>query len=151
MLSSCEQRGTGDTWCGADFPRRSRPRSGDNVRFSSTVGVQLRLLRAGVLFGADMLHICHSNSMPYHPMIMVRRSCCPGFIDAPYPLSLSIGCWPRPARDLLDWLNRFTFPEECRYASAAHARTAAEIFLDRLVQHGTTAAVVFSTVASSCD
>ena len=50
---------------------------------------------------------------------------------------------------LLDWLNRFTFPEERRYASPPHARAAAEAFLDRLVQHGTTAAVVFSTVHRS--
>ena len=54
-----------------------------------------------------------------------------------------------PGKDLLDWLNRFTFPEELRYASEPHARAAAEIFLDRLVQHGTTAAVVFSTVHRS--
>ena len=51
-----------------------------------------------------------------------------------------------PGKDLLDWLHRFTFPEERRYASATHARRAAEIFLDRLLQHGTTAAVVFSTM-----
>ena len=69
----------------------------------------------------------------------------PGFIDAHvhFPQHRMLAA---PGKDLLDWLNRFTFPEECRYASEAHARTAAEIFLDRLVQHGTTAAVVFSTV-----
>lgn len=69
----------------------------------------------------------------------------PGFIDAHvhFPQHRMLAA---PGKDLLDWLNRFTFPEEGHYAVAAHARTAAEIFLDRLVQHGTTAAVVFSTV-----
>ena len=69
----------------------------------------------------------------------------PGFIDAHvhFPQYRMLAA---PGRDLLDWLKRFTFPEERRYASAAHARAAAEVFLDRLVQHGTTAAVVFSTV-----
>ena len=72
----------------------------------------------------------------------------PGFIDAHvhYPQYRMLAA---PGRDLLDWLHRFTFPEEHRYASAPHARPAAEAFLDRLVQHGTTAAVVFSTVHRS--
>ena len=72
----------------------------------------------------------------------------PGFIDAHvhFPQYRMLAA---PGKDLLDWLNRFTFPEEHRYASAPHARAAAEAFLDRLVQHGTTAAVVFSTVHRS--
>ena len=72
----------------------------------------------------------------------------PGFIDAHvhFPQYRMLAA---PGKDLLDWLNRFTFPEEQRYASAPHARAAAEAFLDRLVQHGTTAAVVFSTVHRS--
>ena len=72
----------------------------------------------------------------------------PGFIDAHvhFPQYRMLAT---PGRDLLDWLNRFTFPEERRYASATHAQAAAEVFLDRLVQHGTTAAVVFSTVHRS--
>ena len=69
----------------------------------------------------------------------------PGFIDAHihFPQYRMLAA---PGKDLLDWLDRFTFPEERRYASMAHAYPAAEAFLDRLVQHGTTAAVVFSTV-----
>jgi guanine deaminase len=51
-----------------------------------------------------------------------------------------------PGKDLLDWLSRFTFPEESRYASAEYAATAAEIFLDRLFAHGTTAAMAFCSV-----
>ena len=69
----------------------------------------------------------------------------PGFIDAHvhFPQYRMLAA---PGRDLLDWLNRFTWPEERRYASTAYARAAAERFLDRLVQHGTTAAAVFSSV-----
>ena len=72
----------------------------------------------------------------------------PGFIDAHvhFPQYRMLAA---PGKDLLDWLYRFTFPEERRYASPPHARAAAEAFLDRLVQHGTTAAVVFSTVHRS--
>ncbi len=69
----------------------------------------------------------------------------PGLIDAHihFPQYRMLAA---PGRDLLDWLQRFTFPEESRYAAPAHARVAAEVFLDLLVRHGTTAAVVFSTV-----
>ena len=72
----------------------------------------------------------------------------PGFIDAHihFPQYRMLAA---PGEDLLDWLNRFTYREERRYASPGHARAAAEVFLDRLVQHGTTAAVVFSSVHAS--
>ena len=72
----------------------------------------------------------------------------PGFIDAHihFPQYRMLAA---PGKDLLDWLNRFTFAEERRYASVPHPRAAAEAFLDRLVQHGTTATVVFSTVHRS--
>ena len=69
----------------------------------------------------------------------------PGFVDPhihfpQYRIAAAGG------RDLLDWLERFAFPEEARYADADHAAAAAEIFLDLLLAHGTTAALVFSTV-----
>ena len=69
----------------------------------------------------------------------------PGFVDAHihFPQHRMLAA---PGRDLLDWLQRFTFPEESRYAASAHASAAAELFLERLLRHGTTAAVVFSTV-----
>ncbi len=51
-----------------------------------------------------------------------------------------------PGLDLLDWLNRFAYPEEGRYGDPDHAAAAAEIFLDCLLAHGTTSALVFSTV-----
>ena len=48
--------------------------------------------------------------------------------------------------ELLDWLTTHTFPAEARYADPAHAAGAAAHFLDALLAHGTTAAVVFPTV-----
>jgi len=68
-----------------------------------------------------------------------------GFIDAHihFPQYRMLAA---PGKDLLDWLNRFTFPEESRFGDAAHASAAASIFLDRLIAHGTTSALVFSSV-----
>ena len=69
----------------------------------------------------------------------------PGLIDAHvhFPQHRMLAA---PAHDLLEWLERFAFPEEARYAAEDHAAAAAENFLDKLVSHGTTSALVFSTV-----
>ena len=50
---------------------------------------------------------------------------------------------------LLDWLETYTFPAEQRYADPAVAAEGAARFLDALLAHGTTAAVVFPTVHRS--
>jgi len=69
----------------------------------------------------------------------------PGFIDTHvhFPQHRMLAA---PGVDLLDWLNRFTFQEEARYADRAHAEETAEIFLDTLIDHGTTSAAVYSSV-----
>jgi guanine deaminase len=69
----------------------------------------------------------------------------PGFIDAHihFPQYRMLAA---PGKDLLDWLNRFTFPEEAQYADEAYAAHAAELFLNRLISHGTTAALAFCSV-----
>jgi len=69
----------------------------------------------------------------------------PGFIDTHVhcPQLDVIGSY---GAELLDWLNTYTFPAECRYADPAVARRGAQRFLDALLAHGTTSAVVFPTV-----
>jgi guanine deaminase len=69
----------------------------------------------------------------------------PGFIDAHihFPQYRMLAA---PAKDLLEWLNRYTFPEEARYGDEAYAEAAAEIFLQRLFAHGTTSALAFCSV-----
>jgi guanine deaminase len=69
----------------------------------------------------------------------------PGFIDTHVhcPQLDVIGSW---GAGLLDWLETYTFPAELRYADAAVAEEGAARFLDALLAHGTTAAVVFPTV-----
>ena len=48
--------------------------------------------------------------------------------------------------ELLDWLQRYTFPAERAFADPARSQVGAEVFLDALLASGTTAAVVFPTV-----
>jgi guanine deaminase len=69
----------------------------------------------------------------------------PGFIDT-HVHCPQLDVIASYGTELLDWLNRYTFPAECSYADPAVARLGAERFLDALLAHGTTAAVVFPTV-----
>ncbi|MBC8036382.1 MAG: guanine deaminase [Rhizobiales bacterium] len=73
----------------------------------------------------------------------------PGLIDAHihFPQYRMLAA---PGKDLLDWLHRFAFPEESLYGDQDYAARSAEIFLDRLAQHGTTSALAFCSVHKSC-
>ncbi len=69
----------------------------------------------------------------------------PGFIDTHihYPQTDVIASG---GRQLLDWLEHYTFPAEQRFSDPAHARSVADFFLDELIRNGTTTALVFCTV-----
>ncbi len=73
----------------------------------------------------------------------------PGFID-PHIHFPQYRMLAAPGKDLLDWLSRFTFPEESRYGDEGYAARAAEMFLDRLLAHGTTSAMAFCSVHKVC-
>jgi len=75
----------------------------------------------------------------------------PGFVDAHvhYP---QLDVIASPAPGLLDWLERWTFPEERRFDDPGHAAEVAGFFLDELLRNGTTSAMVWCTVhAGSVD
>ncbi|MFT3956678.1 MAG: guanine deaminase [Piscinibacter sp.] len=69
----------------------------------------------------------------------------PGFVDT-HVHSPQLDVIASYGTELLDWLNTYTFPAERRYADPAAAEAGAALFLDALLAHGTTAAVVFPTV-----
>ncbi len=69
----------------------------------------------------------------------------PGFIDT-HVHSPQLDVIASYGTELLDWLNTHTFPAEQRYADAGEAVAGAARFLDALLAHGTTSAVVFPTV-----
>src|SRR2546423_9692102 len=47
---------------------------------------------------------------------------------------------------LLEWLNRYTFPTEAKFADPEHARLIATAFFDELLHNGTLCALIFSTI-----
>jgi guanine deaminase len=75
----------------------------------------------------------------------------PGFVDAHvhYP---QIDCIASHGEQLMQWLERHIFPAEKAFADRGHADRVAAFFLDELLTHGTTSALVFATVhAGSVD
>ncbi len=69
----------------------------------------------------------------------------PGFIDT-HVHCPQIDVIASYGAELLEWLNTYTFPAEAHYAEPALAHSGAVRFLDALLAHGTTSAVVFPTV-----
>ena len=69
----------------------------------------------------------------------------PGFVDAHvhYP---QIGRIASHGEQLMQWLERHIFPAEMAFADRGHADEIAAFFLDELLRHGTTSALVFATV-----
>src|SRR5882672_9958769 len=69
----------------------------------------------------------------------------PGFIDT-HVHSPQLDVIASHGTELLDWLNTYTFPAERLFADPLEAESGAVRFLDALLSHGTTSAVVFPTV-----
>ena len=69
----------------------------------------------------------------------------PGFVDS-HVHSPQVPVLASYGTELLDWLNNYTFPSETAWADAEHATRGTELFLDALLAHGSTTAVVFPTV-----
>ena len=69
----------------------------------------------------------------------------PGFIDTHVHMP-QLEVIASFGTELLHWLETYTFPAELRYADPAVCAAGSSRFLDALLAHGTTAAVVFPTV-----
>ena len=69
----------------------------------------------------------------------------PGFIDCHvhFPQLDIIASY---GEQLLDWLNRYAYPAEARFADENHAREIADVFVHEMLRNGTTTALVFGTV-----
>lgn len=69
----------------------------------------------------------------------------PGFIDTHVHYAQT-DIIASPGEQLLEWLERYTFPEEGRFGDPHHAAEVAGFFLDELLRNGTTTCMVFPTV-----
>jgi guanine deaminase len=69
----------------------------------------------------------------------------PGFIDTHvhYPQTQIIGAY---GKQLIDWLNNYTFIAEQQFSKPEHGRDVAKVFLRECMRAGTTTAMVYCTV-----
>ncbi|TGS10404.1 guanine deaminase [Mesorhizobium sp. M2E.F.Ca.ET.209.01.1.1] len=72
----------------------------------------------------------------------------PGFLDAHVhvPQMQIIASY---GAELLDWLNKYTFPEESKFQNAQHGRRIARLFLDEMLRQGTTTVAAYCSVHKS--
>lgn len=70
--------------------------------------------------------------------------CCPGFIDAHIHAG-QLDVIASFGNQLLEWLERYTFPAEMKFSDEAYAQVHSERFIQLLLSNGVTAAMVFTT------
>jgi guanine deaminase len=90
----------------------------------------------------DSLHHAYSDlDITTYPEQLIV----PGFIDlhVHYPQTEMIGAY---GAQLMEWLDRYTFPTERKFEDPVHARKIAAFFLDELLRNGTTTAVILTTI-----
>lgn len=70
---------------------------------------------------------------------------CPGFVDAHvhYAQTAMIASW---GKQLIDWLNTYTFPEEALFANQGYPEEIAKRYLDLTAANGTTTVASFATI-----
>ena len=70
----------------------------------------------------------------------------PGFVDihlhAPQFENTGLGY----DKQLLPWLETYTFPEEAKFQNTEYAQAVYERFTDKLIEYGTTRSVIFSSI-----
>ena len=69
----------------------------------------------------------------------------PGFVDT-HTHYAQTDVVASDGEQLLDWLERHTYPAERRFEEPAHASAVARFFVDELLRNGTTTAMVYATV-----
>ena len=145
-------RGCGNGYRGADMGRRTLL-AGRTIRFTGNpfeadVDDAIEYREGGGVLIEDgrILECGDAESLRQGSPDAVRHDfphqlLIPGFIDAHvhYPQTAIIASWGK-----LDWLGRYTFPEEMKFEDPSHARKLAARYLDLVVSHGTT------TVCSYC-
>lgn len=97
-----------------------------------------RILAAGP--AGDIARAYPGAAVEHYPRHVIMA----GFVDchAHYPQT---GIIASHGEQLLEWLAKYTFPEECRFGDPAYARAVAEVFLDTLLANGTTSVSAYCT------
>ena len=103
------------------------------------------LVEDGRIVGAEPARAGSGPDASWQRVDHAGRLITPGFIDT-HVHCPQLDVIASYGTALLEWLNTYTFPAELRYADPLVAASGAERFVDALLAHGTTSAVVFPTV-----
>lgn len=97
-----------------------------------------RILAVGP--AADIMRAYPQAAVETYPHHIIMA----GFVDchAHYPQTGIIASY---GEQLLEWLARYTFPEEAKFGDPAYAERIAAIFLDTLLANGTTSVCAYCT------
>jgi len=114
----------------------------DCIQFNSAGGVLIangRIVAIGD--GVDLIAAHPLAKVTYYGDALITA----GFVDAHmhYPQTGMIASW---GKQLIDWLNTYTFPEESRFGDKAYADDVAGRTLDLALAHGTTTLTSFCTI-----
>jgi guanine deaminase len=86
-------------------------------------------------------------SVDHYPGCLISA----GFVDT-HIHYVQTGMVGAPGGQLLDWLDRYTFPAELEFQDKEYAAKIAKVFCDELIKNGTTTALVFcATFPQSVD
>ena len=114
----------------------------DVVQFDSAGAVLINAERIVEVGNGTALRDAHPDAVvtDYGDALMSA-----GFVDAHmhYPQTAMIASW---GKQLIDWLNTYTFPEEARFADPTYAADIAGRTLDLALAHGTTTLTSFCTI-----
>ena len=114
----------------------------DTIQFNSAGGVLIangRIVAIGD--GVDLIAAYPLAKVTDYGDALITA----GFVDAHmhYPQTGMIASW---GKQLIDWLNTYTFPEESRFGDNAYADDVAGRTLDLALAHGTTTLTSFCTI-----
>ncbi|WP_439155687.1 guanine deaminase [Yoonia sp.] len=114
----------------------------DAVRYERHGAVLIEGGRIAAVGSADLLRAAHPDApVTDYGAALISA----GFVDAHmhYPQTGMIASW---GKQLIDWLNTYTFPEESRFGDPAYAADVAARTLDLALDHGTTTLTSFCTI-----
>lgn len=130
---------------GQTFESRADPLTSpweDSVRVNSTGAVLIESDKIAAVGDRDALRHAHPKArvVDYGENLI-----CPGFVDAHvhYPQTAIIASW---GKQLIDWLNTYTFPEEMRLQDGDYAQEIAARYFDLALDHGTTTMCSYATI-----
>ena len=126
-------------WFTAD-PREAGERARHYVE-DGALTVEDGLVRKAGEAGPLIASLPHGTPVEDHRPHLIL----PGFIDPHihFPQTQVIGSF---GAQLLEWLRKYTFVEEQKFADPAHCARNARFFFDELLRNGTTTAVAFCSV-----